>query len=331
MFGVYYLKIYWTIMHIINIPPRVYEDDYKNIIKSVSGGNNKEHIRFDFQNVTYLTPLASLFIIIKVQEWVKNDKKIEFINHETCPAFKYLQRINFFDTCGVKLEENFTRHSSKGKFVPIESLINANIEELSTAIAECIAPELKDEDEPEKLGFFNCIEYSVSELGNNTVQHAKSHVSYISAQYSEYKDFIRVAIVDDGIGIKESFFANDSPHQEGIKTHLDAIHKALEPKTSSKTHLGVWGETVNAGVGLTLLKSIAKKINGTFSIFTGNAYYSLNDEEIFENELHFSGTLCSFTFKRSEIHNFNNLLYDIKKDVGLISSTSAVEHEDLFI
>lgn len=318
-------------MYVINIPMRVYEKDYKSFIKLVSNGNGEEYIRFDFQNVTYLTPLATLFILIKMFEWNKDENKVELINYETCPAFTYLQRINFFEKCGLDLEESFTRHGSDGKFVPIKSLKSSDIGELSTEIAECIAPELKDEDEPEKLGFFNCIEYSVSELGNNTVQHSKSSVSFVNAQYSAYPDLIRVAIVDNGIGIKESFFVNASPYAEYIDTHLDAIHKALEPETSSKTHLSIWGESANAGVGLTLLKAISEKLGGTFTIFTGNAYYSLDEEEIFDDDLYFNGTLCCFTFERSKINNFNNLLYDIKKDVGFISNEIEIAQEGLFI
>ncbi len=318
-------------MHIIPIPTRVYEADNKKFIILVSSGNGKEHVRVDFQNVAYLTPIANLFLIIKVVEWNRNKQKVEFINHEACPSSQYLQRIDFFKSCGIELEENFKRHSPNGKFVPIKSLGTNDIGDLSTEVAECIAPGLSDEDEPEKLGFFNCIEYSVSELGNNTKQHAKSTVSYINAQYSEYPDLVRVAIVDNGIGIKESFFVNDSPHQEAISTHLDAIHKALEPETSSKTHLNIWGESVNAGVGLTLLKAISEKIDGTFTIYTGNAFYSLDDEEILDGDLFFQGTLCSFTFKRADILNFNNLLYEVKQDVGLIPNTIKIEHEELFI
>ncbi len=317
-------------MYQIDLPARVYEDSYKDFIKLVSSGNSHEHIRFDFQRTSYLTPLANIFLIIKVIQWNDNGKKVDFTNFKNCSSFKYLQRINFFKICGIEIEEDFIRHDSTGKFVEIKSLKSCDIGELSTEIAECIAPELVDEIDSNKLGFFNCIEYSISELGNNTVQHAQSTNSYINAQYSEYPDLIRVAIVDNGIGIKESFFINDSPHKESIITHLDAILKALEPEASSKKHLNIWGESPNAGVGLTLLKSISEKINGTFIMFTGNAFYSLDEEEIFDEELAFQGTLCSFTFKRSDIQNFNNLLYEIKKDLGLIPNTNKIEHEELF-
>jgi CRISPR/Cas system CMR-associated protein Cmr5 small subunit len=318
-------------MHLLKLPTRVYESGSKEFLKLISSGNGKEHVRIDFENSTYLTPLANVFLIVKILEWNNNKQKVDFINHKTCNNFKYLQRINFFDNCGIKLDEDFTRHSSSGKFVEIKSLKKCDIGELSTEIAECIAPELSNEFDSNKLGFFNCIEYSISELGNNTVQHAQASNSYVNAQYSSYPDLIRVAIIDNGIGIKESFFLNNSPYSETIITDLDAILIALEAEKSSKTHLNLWGESVNAGLGLTLLKSISEKINGTFIIFTGNAYYSLDEQELFDETLSFKGTLCSFTFKRSEILNFNNLLYDIKKEIGLIPNTLNIEHEELFI
>lgn len=319
-----------SLIYEISLPSRVYEYEYKDFIKLVSAGNGKEHVRVNFERLTYSTPIANIFLIIKVKEWIRNGQKVEFIYHKKCNAFKYLQRIDFFEHCGITIEEDFIRHDSSGKFVPIKSLQNSNIGQLSTEIAECIAPELSEEMDTTKTGFFDCIEYSVSELGNNTVQHSLCKLSLVNAQYSEYKDFIRVAIVDNGIGIKESFFRTGSPHQVEIETHMDAIHKALESETSSKTHLSSWGESVNAGVGLTLLKSLAEKIDGTFTIFTGNAYYSLNDEELFDESLSFEGTLCCFTFKRSKIIDFHNLLYDTKKDIGLIKETNKAV-EALFI
>jgi len=318
-------------MHIITLPSRIYEAESKDFIKLVSAGNNHDYIRIDFIRLTYITPLASIFVIIKVYEWNNVGKKVDFINHQKCNSFKYLQRINFFTLCGIALDENFIRHDSSGRFVEIKSLGKSDIGELSTEIAECIAPELSDEFDSDKLGFFNCIEYSVSELGNNTVQHAQAHASFVNAQYSKHHDLVRVAIIDNGIGIKESFFKNGSPHMHSITTHLSAIYKALEPETSSKKHLNTWGESVNAGVGLTLLKFISEKIDGSFMILTGNAYYSLNDQEEFDEDLSFNGTLCSFTFKRSEIQNFNNLLYNIKKEIGLIPNTPTTEHMELFV
>lgn len=318
-------------MFIIKLPSRVYENNYKDYLKLISEGNGHSHIRIDFQDVTYLTPLTTIFLITKIYEWNKSSQVVDFINFTTCNAFKYLQRMNFFSLCGITLDEDFLRHSSKGKFVEIKSVRNSDIGELSTEIAECIAPELKDEIDSKKLGFFNCIEYSISELGNNIVQHAQSTNSFVNAQYTEYKDLIRVAIIDNGIGIKESFFVNNSPHKDFINSHLDAINKALEIETSSKTHLNIWGESSNAGVGLTLLKSIAEKIQGDFIIFSGNGYYSLEEQELFEENLSFNGTLCSFTFKRTDIQDFNTLLFEIKKDIGLIPALPIIEQEGLFI
>lgn len=316
-------------MHVITIPERVYEEGYKTFIKLVSAGNGKNEVEINFEKVKYLTPLAILFLLIKVSEWTLNHQKVNFMNYESCTIFSYLQRFNFFEILEMKFEENFKRRDSAGKFVPIKSLKSCNIGDLSTEIAECIAPELVDEIDSNKTGFLNCIEYSISELGNNTVQHAECTSAFVCAQYNEVNDLIRVAIVDNGIGIKESFLRNNSPHNEYINTHLDAIHKALEPQTSSKIHLQLWGESQNAGVGLTLLKSISKKIGGTFVLFSGNGYFSLSDEEQFSDDLNFNGTLCSFTFKRADINNFNNLLFDIKKELRLIPIIEK-NIEDLF-
>ena len=82
------------------------------------------------------------------------------------------------------------------------------------------------------------------------------------------------------------------------------------------------GASENAGVGLTLLHEIAKKLEGRFLIASGRAYYSLDYEGELPNGLEFRGTLCAFSFKRQQIKNFTDLLYGIKEEVGLIKDTS---------
>jgi hypothetical protein len=132
---------------------------------------------------------------------------------------------------------------------------------------------------------------------------------------------VRVAIADSGIGIWDSFRLNDSPHLLRIRSHLDAVQVALEPKVSSTDHLGFgWGQSVNAGVGLTLLKNLSVLMKGSFVLASQSGICSLAQAFELPDNSKLNGTLCPMSFQRSRLSQFADLLYMAKQQVGLIST-----------
>jgi len=118
----------------------------------------------------------------------------------------------------------------------------------------------------EDTGPYDTIEYSISELANNVVQHSQSD-GFVLAQKYPKEGIVRLAISDYGIGIRESFEMNSPPEWKSEWDDLQTIKHSLKTKISSKIHLtSGWGEPVNAGVGLSLLQELARVTNGDFVI-----------------------------------------------------------------
>ncbi|HZI30698.1 MAG TPA: hypothetical protein VFF11_00045, partial [Candidatus Binatia bacterium] len=171
-------------------------------------------------------------------------------------------------------------------------------------------------------GLFDVIEYSVSELALNVKQHSKA-TGFAMAQYTPRTDLVRVAIADHGIGILRSFAENNSPVWKPEWTDTDAIATALKPKVSSKLHLrSPWGDPVNAGVGLTLLRELCIQTGGHFFLASGNgAFLQLSGSGQPQSKILptcFQGTICVLAFIRGKISNYPELMHKAKLSLGLL-------------
>ena len=311
-------------MTTISLPAYAYEEHLPDLLNRLGEGDNADEIALDFQPVYFWTPAALVLLLAKTHHWLGQNKKVVFQNCKTCPAFRYLQRINFFSQCGIQLPEDFRRHDAGSRFVELRRIGgtgSSTVEELSTDIAYCLFPDA-DVDDPDQSGLFDLLQYAVSELANNTIQHAKAS-GFATAQYTARTDLIRVAIADTGIGVLRSFKEMGSPHWKPELTDANAIALALQPKVSSKSHLTTaWGESINAGVGLTLLKEFCSITGGQFFMASGNGtcFQRTGDNPLQQLSLpsHFQGTICALSFTRAQIQNFAELLNSAKTAAGLL-------------
>lgn len=315
-------------MTTISLPANAYEEHLSDMLERLGSGDEAEEIALDFSAVVFWSPGALVSLLAKIQFWHGKGKRIVFHNCKECPAFRYLQRINFFAVCGLQLAEDFRRHDAGSRFVELRRIGgqgSAEVAELSTDIAHCISPDAAEVDDPEQSGLFDVIEYSVSELALNVKQHSKA-TGFAMAQYTPRTDLVRVAIADHGIGILRSFVENNSPVCKPEWTDADAITTALQPKVSSKLHLrSPWGEPVNAGVGLTLLRELCVQTGGHFFLASGNGVFlqmaGKGQPQPKIQPSNFQGTICVLAFVRAKISNYPELMHKAKQSLGLLPSS----------
>ncbi len=306
----------------IKLPKTVYEDTLEEFIQRLSIPNDTKNLCIDFSACQFVIPSATALLLARIHGLLKNKVNVSFHGHQECSIFGYLQRMNFFQLCGLNFPETFTRHISDGRFVPLQLITKGRIDtigSLSTKIADCVFPELSNCTEIEKTGPYDTIEYSVSELANNVVQHSLSNGFAIAQKYPQ-KGIVRLAISDYGIGIRESFESNLPPDWKSEWNDLQTIQYSLKPQISSKMHLsGGWGEPVNAGVGLSLLQELAKVTNGDFVIFSGQGFHRIRHEgTIVEEDCSLKGTLCAVTIPIQSTKMFHVSLNSAKVNLGLI-------------
>ena len=316
-------------MIVVRLPSTVYDDSLSDFLAQLALGekHSEGELILDFQEVRFYVPAALATLLATVNRWQKESLNVGFMNYECCPAFGYLQRMDFFNLSGVELPENFVRHDASGRFVPLCHVgvgTQGRVKEICGELARCVFPDLADIGDPESSGPYDMLEYAASELINNVIQHACGP-GYVAAQIYAKSGLVRLAVADSGIGIRQSFARYEPPFWDPKMTHLDAVRTALQPKVSSKTYLGsAWGESVNAGVGLSMLKEVARHADGLFTLVSGNGFYQHNhlEKRSFPTEINllesYSGTICALQLSQQKLGNLQQVLQNAKQGIGLL-------------
>jgi hypothetical protein len=319
-------------MPTIRLPSAVYDDSLDRLI-SVLGEVEQfpivEEVLIDFQDARFYVPSAMAALLSVVSRWNLGGRPVTYLNCESCEAFGYFQRMDFFALSGIQLPESFKRHDPDGRFVPLCEVTadsRGNVDTICSRLAGCVFPELAESVDPELTGPFDLVEYAASELINNVLQHSKGR-GYVAAQAYAKSGLVRLSVSDSGIGIRQSFSENRPPFWDEAMTDLDSVRTALQPKVSSKTHLGGgWGQgVVNAGVGLSMLKAIAKHTDGLFTLISGSGLYQHNHMERrrlpseFQLTIPYHGTICALQLSKQKLGNLQQILQSAKIDLGLLS------------
>ncbi len=291
-----------------------------------------ESLVLDMQSVRFYTPGAIATLIATIQYWqTRQQREIHLLNSESAPAYSYWQRMDFFAQCGLALPEIFTRRDPSGRFVSIKRIsgdASGRVDAIAEEIAACLFPSQAKFDDPEKTGPYDLVVYATTELINNVLQHAHSG-AFIIAQVYPKQNAVRLAIADFGIGIRGSFEEAKPPFWNAVMDDLDTIQLALKPEISSKTHVSrAWGMgAINAGVGLSIVKELARDTEGIFTLASHFGFHQSNHFEQYEcpTELRlpipFPGTLCALQVSKLKLINNQLLLRNAKQRLRLLDKT----------
>lgn len=308
----------------IDLPSKVFDDGLVNFVELLGQGNEADSVILDFSGVEFWIPGAVVGLITKARAWRDAGKEVHARNFgpSRCPASKYLQRMDFFRHCGIHIKEDFNRHGARNRFValtPIAYGASRSVTQLANDIAGVFFPDEDTEEawESGEVGAYGYVEFAISELGNNVLQHSKAS-GYLMAQYYPNGDTVRIGIADFGIGIRRSFQENSAPF--AAADDIQAVQLALQPRVSSKEHLELRpGTAVNRGMGLTFLRELSLAAKGNFLVLSGNGYYSLTKEGTLAARAGFQGTFCALSVRRAEAESYSRLLMEAKQRFGLLS------------
>ncbi len=123
-------------------------------------------------------------------------------------------------------EANQQRHNARGRFVPVR-LVDHRVDDMGHDIAACLAPGGEDFGHP-NADLYEFSWYVLTEVANNIRQHSGG-VGFASAQVNRQEGFVRIALADNGMGIRRSFQNAGLPWSAQV-TDVEAIRKALEPR-----------------------------------------------------------------------------------------------------
>jgi anti-sigma regulatory factor (Ser/Thr protein kinase) len=231
----------------------------------------------------------------------------------------YLDRMGLYNLTKTPSPFHYHKKEPAGRFVPISIIKDSD--DQSRFITDMI-PLLHISEENSKV-----VKYVIGELVRNVLEHSFAiDGAIVAAQYYKKTNRISIGICDTGIGIWKSMQTYWHP-----KTDLEALSLALTPGITGTTRVE-GGTLENAGAGLFFIKSIAKITRSYFSIYSGNAEYTLlkhkkrikTSPRLYADPMRdphnetndassFAGTLVAVDISLNETEELNNLLSMIGK------------------
>jgi hypothetical protein len=298
---------------LLTLPERINANGLLPFLAQLSKVGEADEVQLDFGGLRRVSPGALVALVAAVTRWLRQPKKVTFLNLDRCVITGYLQRMDVLKACGAGLPENFRRHDARGRFVPVQ-LVDHDVDRMGNEMASCLAPGGEDYEHP-LAALHNLAWYVFTETANNARQHSRG-LGYAAAQVARSEGLVRLAVGDNGKGIRQSFI-DAGLSWAGEMTDGDAILKALEPKVSSR------GRPTNEGVGLTLVSELVRQTRGWLLVVSGSGVVRIGAGKPAEKLLlpeggHFPGTLVVTAFRQEDVKDFASLLHDAKVEAGLL-------------
>jgi len=295
------------------LPSSINSNGIFPFLAQLASVENEESIELDFAELRRVSPGALVGLVATVTRWMRQGKQVFFLNLNQCAITGYLQRMDVLRTCGIDVPESFTRHESRGRFVPVQP-VRPDVEKLGHDLAACLAPGGDDYEHP-MASLYDLSWYVFTETANNARQHSRG-LGYVAAQVARQEGLLRLAVADNGKGIRQSFIEAGLPWADGLSDG-PAILKALDAKISSK------GSPANEGVGMTLISSLVKQSNGWLLVVSGAGVVRLEPGkeplvQCLPLEARYEGTLVVTAFRQKEVTDFASLLHEAKMQNGLL-------------
>lgn len=309
--------------HSVVIPSNVFEQQLPQLLRLLHAADESESVDVDITRVQFLIPAAIVTILARCHYWKNQGKILRLVGFNQCPAASYLQRMDFLHHLGITDLPEITRNPATGRFVPIQSLTFAqgSVEELASEMTQCILPECSYEDDAYRL-----LQYATGELLSNAKYHSGGR-AFVSAQFYPQRSLVRIAVADDGVGIRRKFIGT-SREADAADANA-AIRLALIPGVSSAllTPEGPYGTRNHRGVGLSLSRELVKGSCGHFLIATENGWFSEDPGRISGSHdvgIYGQGTLVAATFHRDHIANYAEMHAKAMRAIGMFSENASV-------
>lgn len=275
---------------------------------------------FDFGPLSWAEPLGLLYAGGAIRRFLierLNRATFRYSNVGLNDCHGYCAHVGFFRAFFIKYGNEPGAASGSTTYLPITKVVVADLkaeahdrgEALSDAVharGVALARVLAQGRSRELEG---ALAFSFREIIRNAAEHSDSELLWYCGQYWPTRRIATIAILDEGIGLRESLSANPYLNVEDDK---DAIRFALLPGISGKffpkSRLNRWG---NAGYGLFMTSQLARR-GGSFVMLSGQQGVSFGSgslKQYFDSDL--NGTALSLTLSLDSLGNFDEKLKEI--------------------
>jgi hypothetical protein len=283
-----------------------------------------EELVFDFSRTRTVEPFGMLVTASEIERCVAAHPEAKFTckNYDHMP---YAAHMGFFRSFGLEFGRQPGEAFGGRNYIPVTYFNSAALQRTAAQQGLDVGDEVESQSKrlTETLigasegEVFETLSYSIREIMRNVVEHAQVDRFGVCAQFWPTKGKAEVAIVDRGIGLRESIQAN--PHIDA-STDKSAINYALMPAVSGKAFKGAKrlakrGPWTNSGFGLYMTSRICRN-GGNFFISSGSAGMLLTSgkdgKRYYETSL--SGTAVRMTIRTDSLDSLGSALAKYRAD-----------------
>jgi len=289
-----------------------------------------EEIAFDFSKTRTVEPFGMLVVSSEIERCVAAHAEAKF----TCRNFEhmtYAGHMGFFKSFGMAFGRQPGEALGGRTYIPLTyyrtEVLRRDAESTGRDIGDEVEAQSKRLSETlsgqDDGDVYETLSYSIREIMRNVVEHAQIDRFGICAQYWPTKGRAEVAILDRGIGLRQSLSGN--PHIDA-STDKSAINYALMPAVSGKAFKGARraqkrGPWTNSGFGLYMTSRISRN-GGNFFVASGDTGMLLTSGK--DGKRYIETTLCGTAVRlnirtenldslRTSLEKFRNEGFEIQK------------------
>ena len=268
----------------IKVPDLVVKDalEFCNKLNSIDFGVVGENIYFDYESVRTCDPFPMLIVSREIRNKVNELRRLNCYARNCNNT--YANHMKFYTACGfnqgerVELSKGNSNYSSITK-LSVTDLKNEGAKNLDV-IQEVIEKRAKNMATIVAQGnkkFEKWLSFVIREIMRNIPEHSKSDTIWYCAQYWPSYDLVELAIMDEGIGIRDSLCENIN-HIKLATNDENAIKLSLKPGISGKNinKNYMQSEWDNSGYGLYMVSEMCAELDASFILASGNSAIRVN-------------------------------------------------------
>lgn len=237
-----------------------------------------DELIFDFSRTKTVEPFGMLVVASEIERCITSHPETSF-RYRNFEKMPYAAHMGFFKAFGLDFGRKPGEALGSRNYIPLTYFNSTVLKNTAAQQGLDVGDEIEAQSKrlSETLSgadtgeVFETLSYSIREIMRNVVEHAQVDRFGVCAQFWPTKRRAEVAIVDRGIGLRESIKVN--PHIDAT-TDKSAINYALMPAVSGKAFKGARrlakrGPWTNSGFGLYMTSRICR-MGGNFFISSGS-------------------------------------------------------------
>lgn len=307
----------------IRVPNLTYENalEFSHGLKSYQ---LEEGENFIFSSVKNCDPFPMLLAATAIRQ-VRKRCPVSSCHAADVEGNSYAKHMRFYKAIGIDYGRELDEDYGGGTYLPITKLNVAelredgikNLERIQEVI-ERKATQMAQVLSRGEVSFKRWIAYVLTEMIRNIPEHSKADSIWYCMQYWHTYDLVELAILDEGIGIRNSLLSNPAYHDLAINDYQanmlalkPGISRTFAPGTSSRNNGDEWK---NSGYGLYMVSQLCNRLGGSFLMASGDNAVLLQNDNYSPYNCYLEGTAIQIRIRPSRLANYSEIAQAILRE-----------------